>query len=149
MRGDALDDLATWLRAQLDEDERVARAAAETASYHFVWHRDALLSAANFQEQGRGIVWDQRALEPEQNRHAKHWDPVRVLAELAAKRRILRMWVDYTISRWDLPEGVHDGRDDDERMRDDATARLMDRIVLLLAQPYADRPGYRPEWRAA
>ena len=71
-----MDDLATWLRACLDDDERVARAAER------FWHGVRVESATMAEED-----------------HVRRWDPARVLAEIDAKRRILD-WVDeVSISR--------------------------------------------------
>lgn len=61
----AVDELITWLRAQLDDDERVARAAWPDCTPD-----------------------DPRASD-EDIRHIARWDPARVLAEVEAKRRIL------------------------------------------------------------
>jgi hypothetical protein len=68
-----------------------------------------------------GGVWGD--LEDEYAEHIARWDPARVLAEVNAKRRIL-----------------------------DEAVRLMSydgefQFLELLALPYADRPGYREEWR--
>lgn len=60
-----MDELIAFVRAQLDEDERVARAAQE-----WTWRPEL---AAEFGS-------------PE---HIARWDPARVLAEVEAKRRIL------------------------------------------------------------
>ena len=73
--------------------------------------------------------------------------PELTLAEIAAKRRILDLAEDTLGSRFELPVGVHDGRDPDERARDEALALQMLDVIRLLALPYADLPGYRDEWR--
>jgi hypothetical protein len=59
-------ELVEWQRAQLDEDERVARAAER------YWHGVRIESATAAEED-----------------HARRHDPARVLAEVDAKRRIL------------------------------------------------------------
>lgn len=89
-----MDELVTWLRARLDDDERVARAAT-------YWGDLPLGHLASDLEA-----------------HLIHWMPPRVLAEVEAKRRILDAYEDET--------GY---------------------LLRLLALPYADRPGYREEWR--
>jgi hypothetical protein len=89
-------DLITWLRAQLDEDERVARAFAARLDAHLF-------------ETG--------------------WGPARVLAEVDAKRRILDLM---------MPgRPVYPG----------AYGQAYRDVLRLLALPYADRDGYRDEWR--
>jgi hypothetical protein len=87
-------DLDVWLREQLDEDERVARAAATPGS---------------------------------------RWDPARALAEVEAKRRII-----------DLYE-AQSARQYENAMEEDRTW-VLESAVRALTLPYADRPGYRPEW---
>lgn len=57
--------------------------------------------------------------------HIARHNPARVLAECDAKRRIF------------------------ETLRDEGGDRLFDDIFRLLALPYADREGYREEWRPA
>lgn len=52
--------------------------------------------------------------------HVETWNPDRVLAECEAKREIL-----------DVTRGTYSS----------------DLVRRLLALPYADRPGYREEWR--
>ncbi len=63
----SVDDLVTWLRAQLDDDERVAREAVQ-------WSE----GAAEWANPG----------EPDWEHIARH-GPARVLAEVDAKRRLL------------------------------------------------------------
>lgn len=123
-----MDDLVTWLRAQLDEDERVARATVP-GPWHIgstglhVHSRNADLTVMeNVDSPG---PWH-RAL-PE---HITRWDPARVLAEVAAKRRVL-----------DLYECT-----EDRILSPDAWV-LMKEAIELLALPHANRPGYLEEWR--
>lgn len=63
-------------------------------------------------------------------RHHERWEPPRVLAECEAKRAILT-----EISRI-LPVCI-----------DPMTPAGI--VALAMAQPYADRPGFDPTWRAA
>jgi hypothetical protein len=71
-------------------------------------------------------------VEPEAQlpNHHNSWalvlDPARVLAECAAKRRLIR-WVNQWPMRPHPPSSV-------------------DGVLELLAQPYADHPDYRQEW---
>jgi hypothetical protein len=60
--------------------------------------------------------------------HIARHDPARVLAEVVAKRRILDLFTP-PVSEWGSE-----------------TLRLYG-LAQLLALPYADRPGYREEWR--
>lgn len=126
------DDLVVWLRAQLAYAERVARDAGGCS-----WDLPA--------KAGYPAGHDTR-LEAEEEHTARH-DPARVLAEVDAKRRIL-----------DLHEGDHECST--IRRGVDCEGEAYEEIdnytyvvggdcstVRLLALPFADRPGYREEWR--
>jgi len=64
--------------------------------------------------------------------HVARWNPARVLAECESKRRIVVLHSDID------PCDAHDG----------ATMETVPCETLrLLALPYADRPGWREEWR--
>ncbi len=138
-----MDDLVQWLRGQLDEDERIARAAAwcdEAAS----WHAEP----SPFGARDKGQRWyiedamddgvvthvDPAASDDEGvARHLARHDPARVLREVDAKRQII---------------AEHDvyGRGLGGRM-DCQSLDFPCRTLRLLALPYADRPGYRAEWK--
>lgn len=62
--------------------------------------------------------------------HIARWDPARVLAEIAAKRRILAL----------EPDGDHGGYPD-------GYSSAKHEALALLALPYADHPDYREQWR--
>ena len=66
-------------------------------------------------------------------RHVARWNPARVLAEVEAKRHILDRCTRYF--QWP---------DMSRMVTDDLAAAT----VLLLAQPYAGREGWREEWRS-
>jgi hypothetical protein len=131
-------DLVTWLRAQLDEDERLAKRAASLCGCHPPAPKWLFGDEST---DGRIVVADEP--HPEVRRklgrrwngsyenmfaaeHIARWDPARALAEVEAKRQLL-----------DLAEfiGCADGFD------------VENMICELLAAPYTDRPGYREEWR--
>lgn len=95
-----MDDLVTWLRAQLDEDERVINAAC--------LHIDDC-SDSGFTDR---------------------FTDDRLLAEVDAERRILDRL-----------------RDERGFYRDDIASGTAEPVIRLLAVPYADRTGYREEWR--
>lgn len=97
-----MDDLVTWLRSRLDEDERVAQ-AAEGSCWHVEYCDDGM---AGFHD---------------------HHDPARVLAEVKAKRAIVD-WIDGELA-------------------DDAAQQMPWELACHLAAVYADREGYRDEWR--
>lgn len=132
-----MSDLVQWLRAQLDEDERIARAACKYASPE--WHLD--------EEFGETVLWwppefhtpyeqDKhwrgQALDGHLAPHIAAHDPSRALREIEAKRDLLA-----------FAKGVHDHH---ETFTTGVYARL-EKTLRLYALAYKDRPGYRDEWR--
>ena len=107
--------LDEFLLARIGEDERLAAAAPEAAP------------------------------PPQPDGHVSPFDPARVRAECAAKRRIVlscrELRPDTTIlgarpkGLGDFPIAPHDQH------------QLAAVTLALLALPYADHPDYRPEWR--
>lgn len=130
-----MDDLVRWLGEQLDEDERIARRAADydDGASHDVqgsvgtW--TCLDESEWFGASYRGGVIAPRigyANAPELGAHIVEWDPARVLREIDAKRQIVDRYV------W---------------LREHGDTGGIAWVLPLLALPYADRPGYREEWR--
>lgn len=130
------DDLVGWLLLQLDEDERVARAAdagrwlPEDKGITFEYYADEFPEG---EAQAR-LVADTRANQY----HIAEWSPGRVLREVEAKRRMLGRHfhlVDNVARRLGLPDmcGRCGGTWPCADLRD-------------LASIYVDRPGYRQEW---
>lgn len=117
-----MDDLVTWLRAQLDEDERDAR------------HQQAFDAQM---ERLRGDRVDTVVIPP-LTQLGSLGDPDRVLAEVDAKRRILD---------WLAEVDAYMDRDDMSWHRLGGAVDV-DQAVRMLALPYADRHGWREEWRA-
>lgn len=153
-------DLAQWLTAQLDEDERIARAAA---------HLSGALSggAPAVGERWRvsgshaddgGTYWSVTTASPDLDRipvvemvgsgmsgggahtkevaaHIAEHDPARALREIDAKRQLVRL----------LTEALEVGEDYKGPDLYDGieTCRA---ALRLLALPYSGREGYRPEW---
>jgi hypothetical protein len=116
-----MDDLVTWLGAALDDDERTAALAATGGS----WAR----MVSNYFAGATGS--DCRAFPL-----AEAFGPARVLAEVEAKRAILRRYA---------PTVEHFNRFNDN----DGSLDLLDAILRDLALPYRDRPGWKPEWAPA
>ena len=167
------DDLITWLRAQLDEDELWAKAASSPSSsrpsmepvpggVHWVWglggnweHYEpdpleeyfgenwdgdertiTLITREEFDTHSVGPLAHSVLSYVEEVRtvdaaHIARHDPARVLAEVDAKRRTLNL---------------HPLRSDGRICNEDEDIYPCE-TVRLLALPYADRPGYRQEWR--
>lgn len=110
-------DLITWLRAQLDEDERVAQAALKRVAR---WPKAQL------------PPWEVAAIAAARvsaftlEQLQQFADPARVLAEVKARRAIIA------------------GYEASYRESDDYPG--WEGAVYAIAQPYADRPGWRDEW---
>lgn len=128
-----MDDLVTWLRAQVDDDERVAREAGGDR-----WRADHDdLTAHILDERGWSVAY-QDSLNDQQAEHVARWDPARVLAEVDTKRRILDQCVEM------LRVDSSYGGSTDPDVLDPAAWN----VLRLLALPYAGRDGWREEWRA-
>lgn len=136
-----MDDLITWLRAQLDDDERYARVAAARGDVWGLeepkmdgWGGDELPQAVI--GGGKPLLW----LNPEYasvdvGEHVARHDPARVLREVEAKRRVLDEFKAATAFSLlpDTPGGGY--------------ASALAEVVRTLALPFSDRPGYREEWK--
>ncbi|WP_405964870.1 DUF6221 family protein [Streptomyces sp. NBC_00723] len=144
-----MDDLLKWLGEQLDEDERIARAATPGP---WEWKRehgepwqpepDGWLdySGEYLAAAGDGATLFGPGMTPHADAvHIAAHDPARVLREIEAKRRIIAEVV---------PEidGMED-RIDGEWGAGDPTERESMALLRLLALPYADRSGFRDDWR--
>jgi hypothetical protein len=115
-----MDDLVTWLRGQMDEDERLAREAASQST----------------------TAWEYGEYPAEADHipvaeHIERWDPARVLAEVDAKRRILDL----------VEQDVMRALDTQDPEFVDGYVTAQEDAVKLLALPYANWPGYDESWR--
>ena len=137
-------DLVQFLRERLTEDERIASTAARQVSASpndgMRWRRDwdTVHTAPSDPPGPRRQVADCGHGGGDLTAHIERHDPVRVLREVEAKRRIL---------------GEHETRNGRCRVCA-ATAhgnwqrfRAPCFTLRLLALPYADHPDYREEWR--
>jgi hypothetical protein len=150
-------NLVHWLQAQLDEDERMARAAAEESEGR------GLDGAWRYHDQHVEMIdshtvvalGPENRMSPGVGRHIAEHDPVRVLLELNAKRQILDEY-NKAVGRLEeiaaLLSRLRD-KDQDPYLTEVEWASVIHRrdtlhgVMRLLALPYADRPGYREEWR--
>ena len=159
-----MDDLVAWLRHQIDEDERVARATAEGGRWRYedgdsvgAWtlydERWNIASMTTYDTESYNYAERLPAFRPPTyidpdavGAHIARHDPARVLAEVAAKRAILNLyqqaWGEHQSWLEDVG-GDTFGRADEVRGRVESLRETM----RLLAQPYADREGFREEWR--
>jgi hypothetical protein len=144
-----------WLRARLDEDEQVARAALQHENVPGVWNaigsgtkddHDLSYWAVHQVAVPR---WSEPSARDLMTHIARH-DPARVLAEVAATRRIVDEHGPYgggPAGRTD-PTACGVCVDWDEAGYDGpppATAPCL--TLRLLALSYADHPDYRDDWR--
>lgn len=147
-------DIAQFLAARLDEDE----AAAEAASHYVLrekWHAVEWYDG-EFVASGRrtahvdihGLagapITSRGALRREDAEHIARHDPARVLAEVAAKRRVLaRHYGSTSTPLRAICEGcAYNYADIDPRYHLDECPELRD-----LAAIYADHPDFDPSWR--
>lgn len=141
-------DLVAFLNARLDEDEQIAREAGfggyDEWAYNpkSPWNSDAGPREAVIRFHGSAMSYV-AAVDPVHGKygtwdaqHIARWDPARVLAEVAAKRRILEQYEAELAVQSHGMGGL---------LTKHLVPRLYD-VVRLLALPYRDQPGYRPEW---
>jgi hypothetical protein len=130
------DDLVAFLRARLDEDEQAALGTLDPLAL-IGRHRGKPEQRWKVTESGRAIIdADGNTLRakdvfPAEAEHIVRHDPARVLAEVDAKRDVLR-----------LAERAHDYH---------ATfvsgfAAAMEDALRKFALAYADHPAYRAAW---
>lgn len=131
-----MDDLVQWLGEILDTDEEWARDAAQR--YGAVWTVDAGMSSV-VSNTGADVV-----TEPDTPLdHIAEYDPARALREIDAKRRIMECHESWVASNGD----IICGRCGREHIDGRPGGHFPCQTLRLLALPYADRPGYREEWR--
>ncbi|MFC6017817.1 DUF6221 family protein [Plantactinospora solaniradicis] len=140
-----MSDLIPWICAQLDEDERVALAVRDQ---RWVYRRsydnaaDQTDHVLIIGDRAVGADFGDDPLRPTEAEHAALHDPARVLAEVAAKRRIIDRHQPIEII--DALYCTHCGVLGGQRARD---VNWPCPEILDAAAPYADREGYREEWR--
>lgn len=135
-----MDDLVRWLVAQLDEDERIARAA--TDGPWTPWRGQALHGLGDLihpvlmpgQKPGsKAVIVTASWLDAE---HIAEWDPARVLREIDAKRRIIERY----------ERAMDNKRAHPDDLASAGALLALHGAVKLLALPYSDRPGYQEGW---
>jgi Ser-tRNA(Ala) deacylase AlaX len=121
-----VNELLDFLRAQLDEDEQIAREGIPFGTGQWQAEDSGLIRDS----EGGCVVHDDGEQDRATAEHIARHDPARVLAEVDAKRRIL--------DRWEASQ--------DDNLPPEALIAL-DEVVKVLALPHADRPGYRESWK--
>ncbi len=164
-----MDELVQWLGEQLDEDERITREAdpgpwgvgsttepdwgpapeGEPGDVVFIdgeaWPKSATVRGTHVYTPGRMIADMSRGYPLSRHEsnadHIAAHDPARVLREIDAKRRILRALESAEVSLRNTEPG--------NELRELMTGSVnsLRAAVRMLASVYADRPGYREEWR--
>lgn len=145
-------DLSEWLLACIAEDEEAARAATPgpwrveelgDSAYGEWWYiaADGLQFSyvAGSGYEGGGVSWEHDAT------HIARHDPARVLAECAAKRRIVELHRDQNPRGHGCPEIESDGSVYHDGWCRSGTGGCA--TLRLLALTYADREGYDERWR--
>lgn len=144
-------DLVRWLGMQLDADEQAARKAAALCGCHPAapsWSfRDG-----DEPSDGRILVVDdphpglKRKIGRRWNtsyeglftaEHIVRHDPARVLREIDAKRQLIERYERAMENRRAHPDDLASA----------GALLALHGAVKLLALPYAEKPGYRAEWR--
>lgn len=152
-----IDDLIAYLRARLDEREAVALAAQGTT--RGIWKQtDPDRAPGRIEDDYRDVVtYDEGSPDEAQGRHIADNDPAFVLADVAAKRRIVERYERFAlhggpastdIMPFPPPLGSPERTEADTRsemLAIGARAVLAD-VLLELVQPYAHRQDFRKEW---
>jgi len=125
-----MDDLVQFLRARLDEDERIAQGHQQWSPS---WHQDDCVNEIRDDENAGTVATVYRLGD---RTHIARHDPARVLAEVDAKRRIVDSYERATENRH-----AHLGD-----LASAGAFLALHGAVKSLALPYADHPDYRPEW---
>ncbi|MFG1847793.1 DUF6221 family protein [Micromonospora carbonacea] len=144
-----MNDLVNFLRAQLDDDEQVARAAISPPWIHHIAPDPSgpdhtLLMASRVISAGHAaddLLW------PADAEHIARHDPARVLAEVDAKRQLLDGIMNLKRPTYQRGSSIVNGRRGTHYPARPVGPDPRDALLRLLALPYANRPGYRDEWR--
>jgi hypothetical protein len=135
--------IVDFLLARIAEDEAVANRCARLAPIKepkdWMWQqsdRNPLLVEV-VQPWGVSTPLAQVHSFASQAAHIARWQPVRVLAECEAKRRIVQR----------AQFAAEAGQSARTTGVEDAIDLTLDSVMELLALPYADHPDYREEWR--
>jgi hypothetical protein len=125
-------DLAAWLTAIWDEEERLAKAAfSNQEDPEHGWGKEGRAVTPHV-----GVIH-----EDVQRAHVVRWHPGAVLARIAADRKIIEL---HGVA-WnaEVCTVCHHLIGDDLQVDNDAWPCA---TVRALASPYADRPGFQAAW---
>lgn len=131
-----MDELVRWLGLQLDDDKRIARRAGD--SFRQIGETGVIVATdGDRAEECASANWAGVA------EHIVRHDPARVLREIEAKRQIIECHEWWVAGNGD----TICGRCGREHIDGRPGGHFPCQTLRLLALPYADRPGYREEWR--
>jgi hypothetical protein len=120
--------LADFLLARIAEDEETAQDATNDGHRWLVEEETISLWPDDLDPASGVMLFPRKA----HAYHAATWEPARVLAECEAKRRMVERLATEARTTAQIV----------------SVATLASDMLTLLAQPYADHPDFRPEWRA-
>ncbi|MGW2550676.1 DUF6221 family protein [Streptomyces sp. NPDC001635] len=136
-----MDDLVRWLGQQLDADAVRAMGAADGLGAS--WRYDG--GYVRGEREGDMVATGgQDFLDPERGRFIAEHDPAWVLAEIGAKRKTIDLHEPQPEPFSSTQKACTACR---RNARSEWGADWPCPTLRLLALPYADRPGYREEWR--
>lgn len=129
-------ELAGWLTQLWDEQEALAR-EAHYEGQEWLPEEESVIDAPSFDV----VYTADRKVDA---RHIAEWSPAAVLARIAADRQILALHTPHRVD-FDQITGCStcSYRDSWEQL----LIPFPCATVRLLAQPYADRPGFEEAWR--
>jgi hypothetical protein len=134
--GENMDELVEFLRARLDEDECVARAAAQEGAS---WVSDVRYGSVIAEDASDlavfPVVYDEGRPLSEQAEHIARHDPARALREVAAKRALIECY-----------EAHRGWYKDEPDVRHFEAMAALGLAVRYAALPYAGYEDYRQEW---
>lgn len=123
-------DLAAWLLAQIDADERVAERARDVST--------------DLGQQASWSAFSATDIADEAVIHVEAWGPDRVVADCEAKRRIVDL---HPVVGDDVCDTCVVGKQGYPLHPHSTPERWPCGTLRALASSYADRPGYEPDWR--
>lgn len=158
-----MNDLISWLRTQLDADERKALAARSVTSEPWqaiagtwgpqvrtergeepAWSREIQSEVWRCDDEEDGCPDIARGVMAEAE-HIANNDPARFLRQVQAHRAILAAYDD-ALSRRQYYD--RDGEDPWFRGHARGEAEALEGVIKRLASIYSDRDGYKEEWSA-
>ncbi|MCP9949901.1 DUF6221 family protein [Actinomadura madurae] len=134
-------DLVEFLRARLDRDEQTARACSGAPWLATPSGTVSTDPGTGASDNGAPDTGEPAYVATAENgayaEHIARHDPSRTLAEVAARRQILD---EYEKQSWILGQG--------HRTPElEAAQSVREKVLRLLALPYATHPAYQEEWR--